>query len=94
MRVGQARSLINAARVSGIEVNYKMRHAWRLKIGIHPFGLPLANNGKTCGDCIHAIAFQAGARWYKCDLMKNTGGTATDLKVGWPACVKWEERKK
>ena len=49
--------------------------------------------GAICGDCTHfyRVGGVAG-RYYKCDLRKNTGGPATDHRVRWPACAKYEER--
>lgn len=48
--------------------------------------------GKTCGDCAH-LFMQGGVagRYYKCGLRLNTGGPATDHRVRWPACAKFED---
>lgn len=76
-------------------MTYRQLYAKRLEMGYHPFGAELAKNGKTCGDCKHATPNCSRAkRWYKCALSRITGGTATDLKVGWPACVRFEEAGK
>ena len=60
--------------------------------GVHPHnGLPLlAASGHTCGDCGHKREDLGGysRHWYKCALTPG-GGPATDIRVRWPACVKW-----
>lgn len=57
-------------------------------LGRHPFGMPFADNGETCGTC--AYAFKSND-WWKCERMGVTGGPGTDLRVGWPACTLWKE---
>ena len=68
------------------------RRTWRrknlLESGIHPATkLPLANNGETCGTCIHS---RKHWRYWKCDLVEMTFGPGTDIRVSWPACVRFE----
>lgn len=49
---------------------------------------------RRCADCAHL--FMVGGvsgRYYKCDLRRVTGGPATDHRVNWPACAKFEEDK-
>lgn len=59
--------------------------------GLHPLTVgPLANNGHTCGDCVHRVLKQRGGTYPKCDLGPVTGGPATDVRASWPACVRWE----
>lgn len=68
------------------------RHSAAIARGIHPLtGIGLANNGKTCGDCVHAFAYR---RYWKCDTRPITSGAATDIRVGWPACKAFEAGKK
>lgn len=60
--------------------------------GRHPFGAPLANNGRTCGDC--AFAFARGTsrhRYWKCSRTPATHSATTDLRLSWPACTSFEE---
>ncbi|PKN85921.1 MAG: hypothetical protein CVU46_09560 [Chloroflexi bacterium HGW-Chloroflexi-8] len=46
---------------------------------------------KTCGDCRHFHVLGGYARnYYKCELFRLSHGTATDWRVRWPACGKWE----
>lgn len=69
------------------------RRTWRrkqlLERGIHPSTkLPLANNGETCGSCVHS---KKHWRYWKCDLVEHTFGPGTDIRVSWPACQRWEK---
>lgn len=56
--------------------------------GKHPFGAPLANNGKTCGDCEFSASFQRNSmRVWKClkgDYRSHNADK--DLRLSWPAC--------
>jgi hypothetical protein len=51
--------------------------------------------GETCKTCTHKRSTgSACARVYwKCDLMRNawTGGPGTDIRMGSPACSRWEK---
>lgn len=47
--------------------------------------------GKTCGSCTLLYGKRFAKTYYKCKLRKNTGGPATDHRVRWPACAKWEQ---
>lgn len=48
--------------------------------------------GEQCKNCIHLIGICYSKTVYKCDLRKLTHGAATDHKVRWPACAKFERR--
>lgn len=43
--------------------------------------------GETCSSCEHLIRHR---RWFKCQLRRNTHGAATDHRMNWPACGKFE----
>lgn len=47
--------------------------------------------GETCRTCEHCTISQHAKRYYKCGLMKHlwTRGSATDIRVRWPACSEW-----
>lgn len=65
-----------------------------LERGVHPATrVALADNGRTCGGCIHAVQVQPGARsFWKCDqhrLGLSRSG-ASDIRVSWPACTRFE----
>ncbi len=48
--------------------------------------------GKACKTCDHHIAWHGNTKVYhKCDLIKMTHGSATDIKVRTPACAKYLE---
>ena len=48
--------------------------------------------GETCAHCAHLYGKQYANTYWKCDLRANTGGAATDHRVRWPACAKFEAR--
>lgn len=60
--------------------------------GKHPMGLPLADNGETCGTCRHSTRkhIRSGKTFLKCLLTEITSGAATDIRAKWAACEKWE----
>lgn len=62
--------------------------------GKHPLRLdPLREPaGETCGSCKHLAAHTRGRTYYKCALRSYevTFGAATDIRVSWPACIRWE----
>lgn len=67
----------SAAKAQKIE---KMRQAY----GPGPLGC-------KCKHCIHLRNYQYRRTYYKCELYGTTGGAATDWKVSWLACGKFEE---
>jgi hypothetical protein len=60
--------------------------------GLHPHsGLPLRQPpGETCGSCSHHYTKKFANAYHKCDFTPDSFGAATDIRVRWPACVKWE----
>lgn len=47
--------------------------------------------GATCSDCVHLFRVGGVAgRYYKCDLRRVSSGPATDHRVRWPACARYE----
>ena len=51
--------------------------------------------GQTCKGCVHLrypIQRNPKARFWKCDLRRLTHGRATDHKVSYPACGRYEPR--
>lgn len=67
--------------------------AGNIAAGRHPHNaLPLRQPpGETCGSCVHKrkTPMTAGT-YYKCDLGGMSRGPATDIRVRWPACEKWQ----
>lgn len=51
-------------------------------------------DGAICRYCVHCRyrAQSNRVRYWKCDLRKLTHGAATDHRVGWPACGRYEKR--
>lgn len=47
--------------------------------------------GETCKSCVHLYRNEYAKVYLKCDLMRAywTGGTATDIRAGSPACSRW-----
>ena len=67
--------------------------AARIARGFHPFGLRLREPaGEKCGSCRHLQrSYTSPGRWFnKCALRGVTRGPATDLRLKWPACERWE----
>ncbi len=54
----------------------------------HPMGMDFAANDETCGTCTHSFKSD---RWWKCRKCDHTFGPGTDIRVGWPACILWED---
>ena len=54
--------------------------------GLHPMGMPFADNGATCGDCEHLERHSMGSTWLKCAKSRQTSSRATDVRAKWPAC--------
>lgn len=48
--------------------------------------------GETCKTCAHLYRRECAKTYLKCLLMKSrwTGGAATDIRAGSPACNRWE----
>lgn len=73
-----------------------LRRQQQLDQGLHPTTrLPLRRpvGEHTCGDCTHRKENPGHARTYwKCDQVVMTAGPATDVRLSWPACIKWEGR--
>jgi hypothetical protein len=74
-----------------------MRNNAMLAGGKHPAtGLPLLGadkhpyDGARCGNCLHLAGHSHDRTWYKCGLTNWTFGAKTDIRLKWPACVKWE----
>ena len=48
--------------------------------------------GHFCRDCKHAYCRSFSKRYWKCNLVKPTGGPATDIRLKSPACQFWEAK--
>jgi hypothetical protein len=47
---------------------------------------------KKCKDCANFYQRQGGARWhFKCGLVRAAGGPGTDIRMGMPACQRFEQ---
>lgn len=58
----------------------------------HPSIPGTGPSGYTCKSCTHCYGRDTygGKRFYKCDLMRATKGSATDIKLKDPACRRYE----
>ena len=45
---------------------------------------------QKCKKCKYLYGKQYSKVYYKCELRSNTNGSATDHRVNWPACKKFE----
>lgn len=65
-----------------------------LAAGYHPLNtLRLRPEGGTCGTCAHLVERSYDKVYRKCELGPVTKGEATDVRLWWPACVRYEERQ-
>jgi hypothetical protein len=50
--------------------------------------------GAKCKTCALLFCHSRSKRYYKCSLRGCTHGPGTDHRVNWPACSKYEPKKK
>ncbi len=91
LRFGDPVSIAQAKPLRG----FAAQRARMVALGRHPTGRALAGGdhagaGHTCGDCAHHYVRRFASTYHKCDLVPPTSGPATDIRVGWPACDRWE----
>jgi len=67
-------------------------HCQNVAYGLHPLGRALGPEDKSCSQCAHRYANRMGKTYWKCRLIKSTGGPATDLRLKWRACEKFKEQ--
>ena len=48
--------------------------------------------GETCRTCRHAYSVGYSKNYWKCSLVKATGGPGTDIRLKWAACSRWEAK--
>ncbi len=58
--------------------------------GRHPMGQDLGPEISRCGSCSHMYERKVGRTFKKCDLVRETCGAASDIKLRWRGCVRWE----
>ena len=67
-------------------------HTKRVSKGLHPLGSKLRPGDKTCRLCRHVVATGNGSKYLKCKAHEPwTHGPATDLRLKWQACERFEE---
>lgn len=49
-------------------------------------------DGARCKSCKRLDSLSYARTYYKCELRQNTHGPATDHRVNWRACAKYERR--
>lgn len=71
------------------------RQRTMLANGIHPatkLRLLESDEPKRCKDCAHLAAHGDSTRtYYKCGLVMHSFGMATDIRLKWSACTKFEQ---
>jgi hypothetical protein len=79
-------------RPTSAEERRTARRRALLAAGIHPTTKVKLRTpaGETCSTCQHLAARRLGRTYYKCDTVEITGGPATDVRLSWPACERWE----
>jgi hypothetical protein len=67
-----------------------LRQKADIAAGRHPLlsGMRLADNGETCGTCVHRTPSRGEHSWPKCEY-RVTRGAASDCRAWWPACTAW-----
>lgn len=50
------------------------------------------DDAHQCRDCEHLTYTERDRRWYKCSLMGISASAATDIRLGDPACRRWERK--
>jgi len=64
-----------------------------LAAGMHPATRVALLPGRTCAECAHVRVAVHVRRYYKCELAGLTHGPATDIRLSWPACVRFTVRR-
>lgn len=80
------------APLAGKPTLFKLPPAMKVNLrayAAHPGSGP---RGETCRTCAHSYGRQFSKTYWKCDLVKATGGAGTDIKLRSPACSRWEAR--
>lgn len=49
-------------------------------------------DGACCRDCSHMRGVHMSKTYWKCDLRRNTHGSATDHRRSWPACARFHQQ--
>lgn len=79
-------------------IQRRLTDAARIEAGVHPATrMPLANNGKTCGDCALLREKNSGGfHGWKCGTpdprSKNHRGDGRDMTKRWPACIAFQPK--
>lgn len=63
----------------------------KFKKPVEMFGL--GPTGKTCKTCKHRFGNTRNKTWYKCEKWHISSSIATDIRLKWPACGKYEMEK-
>ncbi len=84
-----------AAEPKPIRIQRRLIDQAMITAGVHPATkMPLADNGKTCGDC--ALLRQKQETWWKCGTpdprSKNHRGDGRDMTKRWPACIAFQPK--
>jgi hypothetical protein len=53
-----------------------------------------ATSDRRCKSCVHLTHYDYTRRYYKCEIYGESNSAATDWRVNYPACGKWEAKIK
>lgn len=57
-----------------------------------PIGMfGLGPEGKVCGTCAHHVRYRRSKVYHKCVKWYVSGSAATDIRLSWRACGRYEE---
>lgn len=92
--LAEARRMLLRERVpTGGRTDYTGRNRALLEAGVHPAtrGDVRADLG-TCGECRHHVIDHRNRRYHKCRLHRLgiSSSEASDIRVSWPACDRFE----
>lgn len=77
-------------------VRLTRRREAELAAGRHPTTkLPLLEpiGEKACADCAHLFAHTRNRTYWKCRQVEFTFGPSSDVRVSWPACIRFAEKE-
>lgn len=81
----------------GNEVSIKFGDSVKKKHNDKPRGsaAPIGSGpqGETCKTCKHSYCRKMAGTYWKCDLVKATHGTSTDIRLKWAACSRFEKKE-
>jgi len=69
---------------------YAPTQARNVARGCHPMGAMLGPEDETCGSCRHVERHEYSSTYIKCAVSRQSKAPATDIRLKWRACERWE----